>query len=312
MTRLTLPLLSAALLLAACGGDPRPTADTTPPTVTLTGTPPTTPGDFTLTANATDTVGVTKVEFYRGSTLIGTDTAAPYTASVEVDQRDNGVVSFTARAYDAAGNVGQGGLNTRININTLYQGDWVWVAVDYAGNLVASGLTTLFDQSSTNTGTLALGVYGKDVTPGDPRSDVVLDGLTLMGPVTAANQLQVRFIRDLENEDIFLLADDDDNALSTQQGKPFFFDDDAELRSTATASTAVAFGMGQISTTPSLGGLATPAGDLSAQSTTQLQVAKLTQQATALAASAKTLNNADPVRSLQQLLPVFGKVAAQR
>ena len=51
-------------------------ADTTPPAVTLSATPSGlfAPGSTTLTANTSDAVGVTKVEFYRGTVLIGTDT----------------------------------------------------------------------------------------------------------------------------------------------------------------------------------------------------------------------------------------------
>ncbi|WP_019586768.1 Ig-like domain-containing protein [Deinococcus apachensis] len=312
MKKLALPILGAALLLASCGGSETPTTDTTAPTVKLSGMSPTTPGDFTLTASTSDNVGVTKVEFYQGSTLISTDTDAPYTATFTVDQRNNGSVSFTAKAYDAAGNVGQGGLNTTININTLYQGDWVWVAVDSSNNVVASGLTTLFSQTDVDTGTLALGVYGKNVAPGDFKSDVGLEGLTVMGPVTDSGQLQVRLVRDPENKDLFILADDDDNALETQQGRPFFFDDDAELRADPTSSRAVAFGMSQVSTTPSLEGLSVSAGGFSAQSRPQLQVAKLIRQASALAASAKTPNGASTSFTAGQLFPLVQKVAAAR
>lgn len=56
------------------------------PTVTLTHPTPNqivaAPASFTLTASATDMDGtIAKVEFYNGTTLIGTATAAPYTAT---------------------------------------------------------------------------------------------------------------------------------------------------------------------------------------------------------------------------------------
>lgn len=83
-------------------------ADTMPPTVTLTANPGTVlaPGTTTLTANATDNVGVTQVEFYRGSTLIGTDTTPGdgFAQAVNFTTADQGNVEFTARAFDAAGN----------------------------------------------------------------------------------------------------------------------------------------------------------------------------------------------------------------
>ncbi|MEP7301105.1 MAG: Ig-like domain-containing protein [Caldimonas sp.] len=81
-------------------------ADTTAPTVSLAAGPAivVAPGTTTLTATASDMVGVTQVEFYRGATLLGTDTTTPYTQSVAFTAADIGSVAFTARAYDAAGN----------------------------------------------------------------------------------------------------------------------------------------------------------------------------------------------------------------
>ena len=62
------------------------TAANQAPTVTLTqpdpGTVLLTPANLTLSATATDSDGtITQVEFYNGSTLIGTATSAPYTAT---------------------------------------------------------------------------------------------------------------------------------------------------------------------------------------------------------------------------------------
>ena len=83
------------------GGD-----DPIPPTVTLSAssTSVTTAGTITLSANATDNVGVARVEFFDGATLISTDTAAPYTTSVALTAASNGTHSYTAKATDATGN----------------------------------------------------------------------------------------------------------------------------------------------------------------------------------------------------------------
>lgn len=82
--------------------------DTTAPTVTLSANPGTVsaPGTATLTASVTDNVGVTQVEFYRGATLIGTDSTPGdgFTQSVSFTTSDAGTASFTAKAFDAAGN----------------------------------------------------------------------------------------------------------------------------------------------------------------------------------------------------------------
>ncbi|WP_224365429.1 S8 family serine peptidase [Hyalangium versicolor] len=82
--------------------------DTTPPTTSITS--PTAgaslSGTATLSASASDNVGVTKVEFYAGSTLIGTATTSPYSVTWTTTAVANGSYSLTTKAYDAAGNTG--------------------------------------------------------------------------------------------------------------------------------------------------------------------------------------------------------------
>ena len=81
--------------------------DTTAPTVQLFGAPTglIAPATTTLTATASDVVGIAKVEFFRGATLIATDTTAPYSQVVNLSVADAGTIAFTAKGYDAAGNV---------------------------------------------------------------------------------------------------------------------------------------------------------------------------------------------------------------
>lgn len=81
-------------------------SDVTPPTVSLSATPTslTSAGTVSLTAPASDDVGVTKVEFYRNGTLLSTDTSSPFTASDSFSSNtQNGTYGYTAKAYDAAG-----------------------------------------------------------------------------------------------------------------------------------------------------------------------------------------------------------------
>jgi hypothetical protein len=82
--------------------------DTTAPTTSITAptSGATLSGTATVSANASDNVGVSKVDFYAGSTLIGTDTTAPYSISWNTTGVTNGSYSITSRAFDAAGNVG--------------------------------------------------------------------------------------------------------------------------------------------------------------------------------------------------------------
>lgn len=62
-------------------------------------------GTVTVSATASDNVGVVQVEFYAGTTLLGTLSAAPYSVSWDTTQGANGGVTLTTKAYDAAGNV---------------------------------------------------------------------------------------------------------------------------------------------------------------------------------------------------------------
>lgn len=104
MNRTGLALLGCALalLFTACGGG----GDTTKPAVSLqsSSTNVTAAGAITLTATASDNVGVTRVEFFDGASKVGEDTSAPYTQNLSLSAADNGTKSYTAKASDAVGN----------------------------------------------------------------------------------------------------------------------------------------------------------------------------------------------------------------
>nr|MBA3966001.1 fibronectin type III domain-containing protein [Nitrospirales bacterium] len=85
---------------------PPPPADTTPPTVTLT-TPSagTVSGTVTVSASASDNVGVTGVQFrLQGANLGAEDTTNPLSSSWNTTTVSNGSYTLTAIARDAAGN----------------------------------------------------------------------------------------------------------------------------------------------------------------------------------------------------------------
>ena len=81
-------------------------ADTTKPTVSLTGPAAgaTVSGTVNLTATASDNVGVTKVQFMDGTQLLAEDPNSPYSTSWNTTTAANGSHTLTARAFDAAGN----------------------------------------------------------------------------------------------------------------------------------------------------------------------------------------------------------------
>ncbi len=87
-------------------GAPTPPVDTTDPSVSFASPAnnATVSGIVTATANASDNVGVSKVELSLDGTLKMTDTTAPYNYSFDSKTLTNGNHTLTAKAYDAAGN----------------------------------------------------------------------------------------------------------------------------------------------------------------------------------------------------------------
>ena len=91
--------------------------DTQAPTVTI-GSPSNGSAlkgsTVTITANATDGVGVTKVEFYVDNVLMGTDTSSPYSYKWNIRKASKGAHVITVKAYDAALNIGTATVNVTI------------------------------------------------------------------------------------------------------------------------------------------------------------------------------------------------------
>jgi thermitase len=95
--------VNAAAAVALAGGV---AADTTPPTVAIASPTggSTVAGIVPVSINATDNVGVTKVDLRVNGTTVANDTLAPYQFSWDSTTVTNGSVTLTAVAYDAAGN----------------------------------------------------------------------------------------------------------------------------------------------------------------------------------------------------------------
>ncbi|HEX8698891.1 MAG TPA: kelch repeat-containing protein [Myxococcaceae bacterium] len=116
--------------------------DYTPPAVTLTApvAGATVSGNVTLTATATDNVRVTLVEFYEGSTLLGTDTSWPYSLNWDTRTGANGERTLTAKAHDAAGNTGFA--QVKVTANNDFTAPTVTLTAPGAGATL-SGTVTL-------------------------------------------------------------------------------------------------------------------------------------------------------------------------
>ncbi|WP_375770963.1 PHB depolymerase family esterase [Archangium gephyra] len=131
------------------------TGDTTPPTVNLTAPAngATVSGTVTLTASASDAVGVTRVEFYVDGALAGSDSASPFELAWSSTSVANGSHALSAKAFDAAGNsatdadtsvtVSNSGTSTPVTVSfTSVAADDGYIKANADGSLPALGTLT--------------------------------------------------------------------------------------------------------------------------------------------------------------------------
>ena len=138
------------------------TTDTTKPTVTLTAptTGQTLSGTVNITANASDNVGVTRVDFVRGNTTLGSDTTAPYSYAWDTTGSANTTYTIKAKAYDAAGNikVSSGAVVTVQNVSSDTTPPTVSISTPASGATL-SGTTTITASASDNIGVFRVEFY---------------------------------------------------------------------------------------------------------------------------------------------------------
>jgi hypothetical protein len=92
--------------------------DLVAPTVAITSltSGSTVSGTVNIDVDATDDVGVARVDFYRGGTLLGSDTTSPFSFAWDTTAEPNNSTSLSARAFDAAGNTATSATVTNINV----------------------------------------------------------------------------------------------------------------------------------------------------------------------------------------------------
>ncbi|MDE2031221.1 MAG: carbohydrate-binding protein, partial [Patescibacteria group bacterium] len=155
-------------------------ADTTPPTISITSPSNggTIGGTVTISANASDNVGVTKVEFYNDNTLIVSDTTSPYSTTLDTTTLTNGTHTIKAIAYDGAGNTTATSINVTVSNNapivapsntisptisaittsniTTSAATITWTTNEPATTQIEYGTSSSYGQSSTLDSTLSL------------------------------------------------------------------------------------------------------------------------------------------------------------
>ena len=143
--------------------------DTTPPTVSISSPPGartyTNAQSVDIVVIANDDVGVVNVEFYDGAILKGAVATAPYINNWSFTSADNGTHNWTARAYDAAGNVKTSAV---VTLN---------VSIDVTPPTISITTPT----NGQNVATAALTFSGTAADPGSPSSALSRVELRLNG-----------------------------------------------------------------------------------------------------------------------------------
>ncbi len=192
-------LAQSAIVTVNVANAVSPPTDTTPPTVSmLSPTGGTVAGLVTLAATASDNVGVSRVDFYAGGQLVGSNTSAPYQATWDSRKVPNGATTVIAVAFDAAGNSAAsasvlvtvanpandnyqglwwvpGGVESGWGINLVHQGDQVfatWYTYDTSGK--AWWLSMLANRISPASDSYAGAIY---VDHGPPFSSFIGSGV---------------------------------------------------------------------------------------------------------------------------------------
>ena len=135
------------------------TPDTTAPTTSITAplTGATVSGTSTVTASATDNVGVTKVEFSLDGALTATDTTSPYNWSWSTTTSTNGAHTLLSKAYDAAGNNASSS-PVSVTVSNDVTPPTTSITAP-AGGATVSGITAVSASASDNVGVAKVEFY---------------------------------------------------------------------------------------------------------------------------------------------------------
>ena len=134
--------------------------DTQPPTVSITSPADgsTVFGTTPVTASATDNVGVTEVDFYLDNVLQFSDTGPPYSFDWNTTAVGSGAHTLSAKAYDAAGNVGTSA-NVGVNVSNNDTQPPVVSITSPVGGATVSGTTSVAASATDNVGVTRVDFY---------------------------------------------------------------------------------------------------------------------------------------------------------
>lgn len=114
-------------------------------------------GIVTVATEALDNVGVTNVEIYVNGQLLTTETSAPYLFSWDTSGLASGVYNISAKAYDAAGNVGK---SVEVSVNVVNDTTPPTVSITAPfNNAVVSGMVPVSISTGDNIGVSKVELY---------------------------------------------------------------------------------------------------------------------------------------------------------
>ena len=157
---------AAAVQLAGGSGPP---ADTTPPTVSIASpTSGTVSGTVSIAVNASDNVGVTRVDLRVNGAVVANDASPPYQFAWDSKSVADGSVSISAVAYDAANNSAVSSTVT-LNVSNATAPDTTPPTVSITsptGGSTVSGSVTISVTASDNVGVTRVDARVNGVTIG--------------------------------------------------------------------------------------------------------------------------------------------------
>ena len=136
-------------------------SDSVAPVISASVPSSTIKGITTVSATASDNVGVVRVELYAGGALVASDTASPYSFSWDSSSRADGATTLVLKAYDAAGNVASTTLNVTV-ANSAAAADTIAPAVTIgnpASGAIVNGNVGVTVSASDNVGVTATSLY---------------------------------------------------------------------------------------------------------------------------------------------------------
>ncbi|QEM68656.1 hypothetical protein FO488_11130 [Geobacter sp. FeAm09] len=158
----TLVGTGGSITISAASGTGTTTTDTTAPAIAITAPAAgaTVSGNVSVTVNTSDNVGVAKVEYYVNGTLLTTTTSSPYSYTWNTASVSNGSSTLSAKAYDAAGNVGTS-TSVAVTVSNAVADTTVPTAALTAptSNATVSGTVTVTATASDNVGVSRVDFY---------------------------------------------------------------------------------------------------------------------------------------------------------